>query len=68
MLKMMWHCDVCHMENVCDVSSETHFFGVILLAKRNHESISPSCECVKINGRLFHPPASSQTPFSHAGH
>jgi len=60
MLKMMWHCDVCHVRNVCDVSRETHFFGVILMAKGDHESISPSCEWVKINGWIFHPSANSQ--------
>jgi hypothetical protein len=55
-LKMSWHCDACHMESVCDASSETHFFGVILLAKRAHESISPWCEWnpLKIHGQLFH--------------
>jgi len=45
------------MENVCHVSSETHFFTVLLMAKRDHESISPTCEWgpMKIHGWLFHP-------------
>jgi len=59
MLKMTWHCDVCHVENVRDVPRETHFFGVILMTKRDHESISPSCGWMKIRGRLFHPPRPS---------
>src|ERR1035437_1634517 len=42
-LEMKWHCDVCQRENVCDVSSEMHFFAVILAAKTDHETISPSC-------------------------
>jgi hypothetical protein len=56
MLKMTWHCDACHTESVCDVSSETHFFAVIVLAKRAHESISPSCAWnpINIHGRLLH--------------
>ena len=55
-LGIMWQCDVCHMGNICDVSSETHFFAVILMAKRNHESVSPSCTWTptKIHGCLFH--------------
>lgn len=66
MLEMMWHCDACHMENVCDVSSETHFFAVILMAKRDHESISPSCEWgpMKIHGWLFHPNDPTPNPGS----
>ena len=57
MLQMKWHCEVCHREDTCDVSNETHFFGVILTAKRDHERISPSCEWdpVKIHGWLLHP-------------
>jgi hypothetical protein len=56
-LQMTWHCDACHMVSVGDVSRETHFFAVILLAKRAHESISPSCDWspIKIHGRIFHP-------------
>lgn len=59
MLEMMWHCEVCHRENVCDVPRETHFFGVVLMAKRDHERINPSCEWVRIHVRLFHPPGPS---------
>ncbi len=55
-LKMKWHCDVCQVENVCEVPRETHFLGVILMAKRDHESISPFCGWVKIQGSLLHPP------------
>ena len=55
-LGMMWQCDVCQTGNICDVSNETHFFAVILMAKRNHETVSPSCQWdpTKIHGRLFH--------------
>jgi len=65
-LEMMWHCGACHMENVCDVSSETHFFAVILMGKRDHESISPSCEWdpMKIHGWLFHPNDPTPDPSS----
>ncbi len=55
MLEMMWHCDVCHEEGVCDVLGEMQFFGLLLMAKRNHERTSPSCQW-KIRVRLF-PPA-----------
>lgn len=56
MLKMTWHCDVCGVESLCDVTCETHFFAVILLAKRAHEGISPSCvwNPIKFHGRLLH--------------
>jgi hypothetical protein len=55
-LGMMWQCDACHMGNICDVSNETHFFAVILMAKRNHETVSPSCQWdpTKFHGCLFH--------------
>ena len=56
MLELRWHCDACHMGNApWYVSSETHFFAVILTAKRDHERISPSCEWgpMKIHGWLF---------------
>jgi hypothetical protein len=55
-LGMMWQCDVCHTGNICDASSETHFFAVMLMAKINHESLSPSCvwNPTKIHGCLFH--------------
>ena len=57
MLEMKWHCDVCQRENVCDVSSEMHFFAVILAAKTDHETIGPSCawDPMKIHGWLFRP-------------
>jgi hypothetical protein len=56
-LAMMWQCDVCHMGNICDASSETHLFAVIRMAERDHESLSPSCEldAMKIHGWLFQP-------------
>jgi hypothetical protein len=56
LLGLMWQCDVCHTGNICDASTETHFFAVILMAKRDHESISPSCEWnpTKFRGRLLH--------------
>jgi hypothetical protein len=59
-LKMRWRRDVCHMQNVCDVSNETRFFAVILMAKKDHESLSRSCEWVKIHGCLLHPSANSK--------
>ena len=59
MLKTRWRCDVCCMENVCDVPSEMHFFAVILVAKSDHERISPSCEQTKIHGWLLRPQAQS---------
>ena len=66
LLEMMWRCEACHMANVCDVPNETHFFAVILRAKRDHESISPSCEWnpTNIRGWLFRPgdPAHGQRP------
>jgi hypothetical protein len=43
MLEMKWQCDICHAGNVCDVSREADFGGVILMAQRDHENISPSC-------------------------
>ena len=57
MLEMKWHCDACNSENVCDVSSETHFFALILRARKDHEYIRPSCawDPTKIHGWLFHP-------------
>ena len=57
MLTMIWNCDACHIDGVCDVSDEKHFFAVILRAKRDHDRISPSCEWdpVKIHGWLLHP-------------
>ena len=57
-MRMMWHCDACDMKNVCHIPSEMHFFAVILMAKRDHENISPSCgfDHMKIHGWLFHPP------------
>jgi hypothetical protein len=44
------------MENVCDVSVETHFFAAILRVKTDHAEISPTCEWdpIKIHGWLFH--------------
>jgi hypothetical protein len=63
-LEMKWHCDVCQRENVCDVPRETHFLGVIVIAKTDHERINPSCEWVKIHIRLFHPLSS----FASASH
>ena len=59
MLEMMWHCDVCDAENICEVPRETHFFGVIHMATRDHESINPSCAWERILVRLFHPPRPS---------
>ena len=56
MLRMIWHCDVCGVENVCEVPRETHFFGVILMAKTDHESINPSCAWERIHVQLIHPP------------
>lgn len=58
MLEMMWQCDGCRMENTCKISKESHFFSVILLAKRDHESISPSCKQngAKIRSRILHLP------------
>ena len=55
-LGMMWQCDACHSGNICDVSSETHFFAILLAAKSNHASVSPFCEWdpTKIHGCLFH--------------
>jgi hypothetical protein len=55
MLEMKWHCDACNRENICDVSSEAHFFAVILRAQKDHENISPSCGWgqTKIHGWLF---------------
>ena len=63
MLGMVWQCDVCHKGNICDASTETHFFAVILMAKRDHESMSPSCEsgAMKVHGWLFQPGPDSQT-------
>ena len=52
MLEMTWHCDVCHRENACVVPPETHFFGVVLMAKTDHERINPACERVKIHVHL----------------
>ena len=62
MLEMMWRCNGCQMTNVCDVSSEPHFFAVILKAKRDHEGMSPSCvwEPMNIHGWLFQPGDSGQ--------
>ena len=56
MLTMIWNCDGCHLENVCDVSNEKDFFAVILRAKSAHESINPACvwDPIKIHGRLVH--------------
>ena len=56
-LEMIWYCDACRMKNICDVSGEPRFFAVILMAKRDHESISPSCEWdpIRIHGWLFRP-------------
>jgi hypothetical protein len=68
MLKMRWRCDVCHGENVCDVSSETHFFGVVLVVTSDHKSISPSCEWTKIRGWPLSTPATSYTSSSDSGH
>ncbi len=56
MLRMKWHCDVCHIENICDVHREMHFFAVILMAKKDHASINPSCDWMKIRVSLLHPP------------
>jgi hypothetical protein len=55
-LKMRWYCDVCQRENVCDVSSDTHFFGVVLVVTSDHKSISPLCEWTKIRGWPLNPP------------
>lgn len=57
MLEMMWCCAACHLANICDVSSESHFFAVILAAKRDHAVVSPSCEWepTNIHGWLFPP-------------
>src|ERR1035438_3368754 len=54
-LKMTWHCEVCQRGNACDVPGETHFFGVVLMAKTDHELINPSCGWVKIHVRLLRP-------------
>jgi len=56
-VKMTWQCDVCHSGNVCDVPKETHLFAAILMTKRDHGVISPSCEWdpTKIHGKMFHP-------------
>jgi hypothetical protein len=53
---MKWHCDVCHIENVCDVPREAHFFVVALTAKNDHARINPLCEWRKIHVSLLHPP------------
>ena len=55
-LGMMWQCDLCHTGNICDVSHEMHFCAVILVAKRDHQNVSPSCEWdpTRIHGFLFH--------------
>ena len=57
MLKMMWKCDVCHAGNVCDASSEAHFFAVIRMVQSEHKVISPSCklDAMKIHGWIFQP-------------
>ena len=56
MLEVMWYCAACHMAHACDVSSEPHFFAVILRAKTEHKSISPSCDWnpTNMSGWLFH--------------
>lgn len=56
MLKVRWLCDACHIENVCDVSLETHFFAVILMTKRDHASLSPTCKWdpMNVHGWLLH--------------
>ena len=59
LLKMKWKCDVCHRENVCDVPSEMHFFRVILMAKRDHERLSPSCDWANIHGWMQYHAAKS---------
>jgi hypothetical protein len=61
-LQMKWFCDVCSSENVCDVPREAHFFGVILLANKDHASINPSCEWRKIRVSLLHPPRRQPAP------
>lgn len=53
---MKWYCDLCSIQNICDVPRETNFFGVILLADKDHASINPSCAWRKIRVSLLHPP------------
>lgn len=55
-MEMMWKCDVCEVENVCNMSTHTHLVAAILMVKRDHERLNPSCEWepTNIHGWLFH--------------
>jgi hypothetical protein len=69
-MDMMWKCDVCHVGNVCDVSTQTHLFAAILIVKRDHERLNPSCEWSRriFTAGCFITPGEAQTLASDADH
>jgi len=64
-MQMMWKCAECDKGNVCDVSTHTHLFAAILMVKRDHERLNPSCDWdpTNIHGWLFH--HSQRSPNAH---